>query len=163
MMAPLAATVARLVSCSTLLWHPVSLEPPTHSPFAGVSSRGLSVSAPFMRHMLAFPLTLASSSGACSQPQSIASRSSTQAPRFFLRGTPTFGSPSSIASSRSSSTIDKTPSRNSRNIVTLFPRLFVKASTTIRSCGTHLHLALSACMLLLITRSHIPFVWKSRA
>ena len=83
-----------LVSCSTLpLWRPLSLGPPTHSPFAGVSSRGLSVSAPFMRHMLAFPLTLASSSGARSQPQSIASRSSTQAPRFFLRETPTFGSP----------------------------------------------------------------------
>ena len=48
-----------------------------------------------------------------------------------------------IASSRSSSTIDRTPSRNSRNIVTLFPCL----STTIRSCGTHLHLALSVCML----------------
>ena len=38
---------------------------------------------------------------------------------------------------RSSSTIDRTPSRNSRNIVTLFPCLFVMASTTIRSCGTH--------------------------
>ena len=96
MMAPLAATVARLVSCSTLpLWRSLSLGPPTHSPFAGVSSRGLFVSAPFARHMLAFPLTLASSSGARSQPQSIASRSSTQAPRFFLRRTPTFGSPSS--------------------------------------------------------------------
>ena len=46
-----------------------------------------------MRHMLAFPLTVATSSGARSQPQSIASRSSTQAPHFFLRGTPTFGSP----------------------------------------------------------------------
>ena len=46
-----------------------------------------------MRRMLAFHLTLASSSGACSQPQSIASRSSTQALRFFLQGTPTFGSP----------------------------------------------------------------------
>ena len=46
-----------------------------------------------MRHMLAFPPIFASSSGARSQPQSIASRSSTQAPRFFLRGTPTFGFP----------------------------------------------------------------------
>ena len=45
-----------------------------------------------------------------------------------------------IASTRSSSTIVRTPSRNSRNIVTLFPCLFVKASTTIRSCDTHLHL-----------------------
>ena len=50
-------------------------------------------------------------------------------------------------------TIDRTPSRNSRNIVTLFPCLFVKASTTIRSCGTHLHLALSVCILLLITHN----------
>ena len=52
-----------------------------------------------------------------------------------------------IVSSRSSYTIDRTPSRNSRTIVTLFPCLFVKASTTIRSCRTHLHLALSVSML----------------
>ena len=58
-----------------------------------------------------------------------------------------------IASSRSSSTIDRTPSRSSRNIVTLFPCLFVKASTTIRLCGTHLHHALRVCMLLLITHN----------
>ena len=65
--------------------------PLTHSPFVGASSRALFVSAHSMRRMLAFPLTLASSSGAHSQPQSIAFRSSTQAPRFFMRGTPTFG------------------------------------------------------------------------
>ena len=58
-----------------------------------------------------------------------------------------------VASSWSSSTIDKTPSRNSRTIVTLFPCLFVKASTTIRSCGTNLHLTLNVCMHLLITHS----------
>ena len=56
-----------------------------------------------------------------------------------------------IASSWSSSTIERTPPRNSRSIVFLFPCLFVKASTTIRSCGTHLHLALSVCMLLRIS------------
>ena len=56
--------VARRVSCSTLpLWRPLSLGPLTHSPFAGASSRALFVSAHSMRHMLAFPLTLASSSG----------------------------------------------------------------------------------------------------
>ena len=43
--------------------------------------------------MLGFPTTLASSSGARSQPQSTASRSSTQALRFFLQGTPTSGFP----------------------------------------------------------------------
>ena len=43
--------------------------------------------------MLAFPLTVASSSGARSQQKSIASRSSTQALRFFLQGTPTSGFP----------------------------------------------------------------------
>ena len=103
MMALLAAMVARRVSCSTLpLWRPLSLGPLTHSPFAGASSRALFVSAHSMHHMLAFPLTLASNSGARSQPQSIASSSSTQAPRFFLRGTPTFGSPfsSSVAHDR---------------------------------------------------------------
>ena len=46
-----------------------------------------------MLHMLALPPTHASSSDARSQPPSIASRSSTQAPRFFLRVTPTIGSP----------------------------------------------------------------------
>ena len=57
--------VARRVSSSTLpLWRPLSLGPLTHSPFAGVSSRALFVSAHFMRHMLALPLTHASSSGA---------------------------------------------------------------------------------------------------
>ena len=95
MMALLAAMVARRVSCSTLpLWRPLSLGPLTHSPFAGASSRALHVSAHSLRRMLAFnPLTLASSSGARLQPQSIVSRSSTQALRFFLQGTPTFGSP----------------------------------------------------------------------
>ena len=68
-------------------------ETPTHSPFAGVSSRALFVSAPFMRHMLALPLTHASNSGAHLQPQSVVSRSSTQASRFCSRETPTFGSP----------------------------------------------------------------------
>ena len=103
MMALLAAMVARRVSCSTLpLWRPLSLGSLTHSPFTGASSRALFVSAHSMHHMLAFPPTLASSSGARSQPQSIASRSSTQAHRFFLRGTPTFGSPfsSSVAHDR---------------------------------------------------------------
>ena len=68
------------------------MEPLTHSLFAGVSSRALFVSAHFMRHMLALPLTHASSSGAHLQPQSIVSRSSTQASRCFSRGTLTFGS-----------------------------------------------------------------------
>ena len=86
--------VARRGSCSTLpLWRHLSLGPLTHSPSAGTSSRALFVSAHFVRHMLALPLTHASSSGARSQLQSIRSRSSTQAPRFFLRGTLTFGAP----------------------------------------------------------------------
>ena len=94
MMALLAAMVARRVSCSTLpLLRPLSLGPLIHSPFAGVSSRALFVSALFRRHMLVLPLTHASSSGARLQPQSIVSRSSTQAPRFFSRWTLTFGSP----------------------------------------------------------------------
>ena len=88
-MALLAAMVAKRVSRSTLpLWRPLSLGPLTHSPFAGalthspfagVSSRALFVSAHFMRHTLALPLTHVSSSGARLQPQSIVSRSSTQA------------------------------------------------------------------------------------
>ena len=54
MMALLAVMVARRVSCSTLpLLRPRSL---THSPFVGVSSRALFVSAHFMRHMLALLL-----------------------------------------------------------------------------------------------------------
>ena len=57
------------------------------------SSQGLSVSAHSARHMLGFRPTLASSSGARSQPQSTASRSSTQALRFFLQGTRTSGFP----------------------------------------------------------------------
>ena len=90
----LAVMVARRVSCSTLqLRRPLSLGPLAHSPFAGASSQPLHVSAHSMPRILAFPPTLASSSGARSQPQSIASRSSTRALRFFLQGTPTFGSP----------------------------------------------------------------------
>ena len=50
-------------------------------------------------------------------------------------------------------TIERTPSRKSCKIVTLFPCLFVKASTTIRSWDTHLRLALSDCMFLLITKN----------
>ena len=83
--------VARRVSYSTLpLWRPLSLGPLAHSPFAGVSSRALFVSAHFVRHVLALPLTHASSSGARLQPQSIVSRSSTQASRFCSRGALTF-------------------------------------------------------------------------
>ena len=66
--------------------------PGTHSPFAGVSSRALFVPAHFMRHMLALPLTHASSSGARLQPQSIVCRRSTQSSRFCSRGTLTFAS-----------------------------------------------------------------------
>ena len=63
------------LSCSTLpLWRPLSLGPLTHSPFAGVSSRALFVSAHFMCHMLASPLTHASNSGARLQLQSIVSQ-----------------------------------------------------------------------------------------
>ena len=69
-------------------WRPLSLGTLTHSPFTGASSRALFVCAHSMRRMLVLPLTLASSSGARSQPQSTASRSSTQALRFFLQGTP---------------------------------------------------------------------------
>ena len=94
MMVLLAAMVAKRVSCSTLpLWRPLSLGPLTLSLFVGASSQALSVSAHSTRHMLGFPPTLASSSGALSQPQSTASRSSTQALRFFLQGTPTSGFP----------------------------------------------------------------------
>ena len=92
MMVLLAAMVAKRVSCSTLpLWRPLSLGPLTLSLFVGASSQALCVSAHSTRHMLGFPPTLASSSGAHSQPQSTASRSSTQAFHFFLQGTPTFG------------------------------------------------------------------------
>ena len=85
MMALLAAMVARRVSCSTLpLWRPLSLGPLTHSPFAGASSRALFVSAHSTAPHADIPLTLASSSGARSQPQSIASRSSTH--QFLLAG-----------------------------------------------------------------------------
>ena len=80
---------------SSFVASPCPLGPLTYSPFAGVSSRALFVSARFMRHMLALPLTHASSSDAHLQPQSIVSRSSTQASRSCSRGTPTFGSPSS--------------------------------------------------------------------
>ena len=66
--------------------------PGAHSSFAGVSSRALFVPAHFMRHMLALPLTHASSSGARLQPQSIVCRRSTQSSRFCSRGTLTFAS-----------------------------------------------------------------------
>ena len=86
--------VAKRVSCSTLpLRRPPSLGPLTLSLFVGASSQALSVSAHSTLHMLGFPPTLASSSGAHLQPQSTASRSSTQASHFFLQGTPTFGFP----------------------------------------------------------------------
>ena len=51
------------------------------------------VSAHSTHHMLALPLTHASNSGARLQPQSIVSRSSTQASRFCSRRTLTCGSP----------------------------------------------------------------------
>ena len=74
MMVLLAAMVAKRVSCSTLpLWRPPSLGPLTLSLFVGASSQALSVSAHSTRHMLGFPPTLASSSGARSQAQSGAS------------------------------------------------------------------------------------------
>ena len=94
MMVLLAALVTKRVSCSTLpLWRPLSLGPLTLSLFVGASSQALCVSAHSTRHMLGFPPTLASSSGAHSQPQSTTSRSSTQASHFILQGTPTFGFP----------------------------------------------------------------------
>ena len=59
----------------------------TYSLFADVSSQALFVSAHSTHHMLALPLTHASTSGARLQLQSIVSRSSTQASRSFSRVT----------------------------------------------------------------------------
>ena len=86
--------VARRVSCSTQpLLRPLSLGHLTRSLFDGVWSRALYVSAHSTHHVLALPLTHASNSGARLQPQSIVSRSSTQASRFCSQRTLTCGSP----------------------------------------------------------------------